>query len=379
MANFPGAELCKDSVHFRRNANLAVRHLQKPAREQGLNASVAYYALAHARASASDQFVNHLKKPYDFRILFAPKVNEMNAHAVAPPPKQSVQALLSGIVDYAGLFPPSMVSMKEAVENFAAYRSGPHAWMLGRFVLPVARLNEFLEAAEDHLTEGDPWRLSVLAGEDITSTLRDVKLFNNSNANRAICDSLEVKANTVSKIDNTVAALPDDLTAYFEISTGENFSDLVSSLAIQKQRAKFRTGGTTREDFPPTREIIRFVRTCMAANVPFKATAGLHHPIRCFRPLTYAADAPRGTMHGFLNVLLMTGFARESYRVSLLEEVMEEEFDEAFTFRDNGVAWRSEHFLTAGHIDRLRTKGMNSFGSCSFTEPVEDLQGLGIL
>lgn len=251
--------------------------------------------------------------------------------------------------------------------------------MLGRFVVPVARLSEFLEAAEGHFSDGDPWRLSVLAGEDIGSTIRDIKLFNTENGSRAVCDSLEVKATTVSKIENTVAALPDELTAYFEISTGDNFADLVTSLSLKGQRAKIRTGGTVREDFPPSRDVIRFVRTCMAANVPFKATAGLHHPIRCFRPLTYAGDAPKGTMHGFLNVLLMTGFARESYRVALLEELMEEEFDEAFAFRDNGIAWRNDHFLTDGHIQRLRSKGMISFGSCSFTEPVEDLQGLGLL
>jgi hypothetical protein len=117
----------------------------------------------------------------------------------------------------------------------------------------------------------------------------------------------------------------------------------------------------------------------MAANVPFKATAGLHHPIRCYKPLTYAANAPKGTMHGFLNVLLMTGFARESYRVSLLEELMEEEFEEAFTFNETGVKWRDDHFMTTAHILLLRRRGMNSFGSCSFEEPIADLQKLGLL
>ncbi len=303
----------------------------------------------------------------------------MTAHSEASSPKQSVRTLLAGIVDYAGLFPPSMVSMSEAVANYASYRKSPHSWLLGRFVTPVARLTEFVDAAEEHFVDGEPWQLSVLAGEDITTTIRDIKLFNTTYAGRAVCDALEVKANTVSKIENTVAALPDDLTAYFEIALNENFVDLIMSLSIKKQRAKIRTGGTAREDFPPTRDIIKFVRSCMAANIPFKATAGLHHPIRCFRPLTYAADAPKGTMHGFLNVLLMTGFARESYRVALLEELMEEEFDEAFVFRDNGVAWRGEHFLTAGHLERLRRKGMISFGSCSFDEPVADLHSLGLL
>lgn len=309
-----------------------------------------------------------------------PKNHTMSSAIEASPPNESVRTLLSGIVDYAGLFPPSMVSMEQAVVNFSSYKNSEQSWLLGRFVLPVARLGEFLESAGDVIGKNEsPWRLSVLAGEDINATIREISLFNKTNAQRFVCDSLEVKANTVSKIENTVNALPEGLAAYFEIAVKENFVDLVSTLALKHQRAKIRTGGTTNDEFPPSREIIRFVRSCMAANVPFKATAGLHHPLRCFRPLTYAQDAPRGTMHGFLNMLLMTGFARESFRVSLLEELMEEEFDEVFTFRDNGVAWRGEHFLTDGHLARLRSKGMISFGSCSFDEPVADLKSLGIL
>ncbi len=316
-----------------------------------------------------------------FSSLLSPKDHTMSSPTEASPPKESVSTLLSGIIDYAGLFPPSMVSMQAAVANYSSYKKSEHGWMLGRFVVPVARLNEFLESAEGVIpSEAEsPWRLSVLAGEDINATIREINLFNTANAERVVCDSLEVKANTVSKIENTVAALPEGLTAYFETAVKENFVDLISTLALKNQRAKIRTGGTVTDDFPPSREIIRFVRTCMAANVPFKATAGLHHPIRCFRPLTYAPDAPQGTMHGFLNMLLMTGFARESFRVSLLEELMEEEFDEVFTFRENGVAWRGEHFLTDGHLSRLRSKGMISFGSCSFDEPIADLRSLGLL
>src|SRR5690606_41708167 len=120
--------------------------------------------------------------------------------------------------------------------------------------------------------------------------------------------------------------LTEGITAYFEVAMNENFADLVSTLAIRGQRAKVRTGGVTHDAFPTSRELIRFVRTCMAANVPFKATAGLHHPIRCFKPLTYAADAPMGPMHGFPNMLLMTGFAREGFRPNILEDLMEDEF-----------------------------------------------------
>ena len=271
--------------------------------------------------------------------------------------------------------------MPEAVINYTTYRSSNYGWMLGRFVTPAARLEEFLESSRDLLPRagGEPWRLSVIAGEDINETIRTVREFNRLNHGRAVGDVLEVRANTISKIENTLFSLPPEITAYFEISTGEALPDLVATLALKGQRAKIRTGGVTNEAFPSSKQIIRFVRTCMAANVPFKATAGLHHPLRCFKPLTYAEDAPQGTMHGFLNMLMMTGFARESFRTSLLEELMEEEFEEAFTFSELGVQWRDQHALSNTHLSLLREKGMHSFGSCSFDEPIADLRALGLL
>jgi hypothetical protein len=306
----------------------------------------------------------------------------MNVHATAAQPLESVRVLLTDIVDYAGLFPPSQLSMQEAVLNYATYRMSNYSWMLGRFVTPVSRLTEFLDHAGEFLPRdpaADPWRLSVIAGEDINQTIKDIKEFHRVAPGGVRVDTLEVKASTVSKIENTVQAVPEGITAYFEIADGPIFVELITALAVKRQRAKVRTGGVKGEDFPKTRELIRFVRTCMAANVPFKATAGLHHPIRCFKPLTYAANAPRGTMHGFLNMLMMTGFARESYRVSLLEEVMEEEFEEVFQFDELGVKWRNDNFISNSQLSLLRRRGMISFGSCSFDEPVADLQAMGLL
>jgi hypothetical protein len=289
--------------------------------------------------------------------------------------------MLAEIIDYAGLFPPSQLSMSEAVLNYATYRMSNYGWMLGRFVVPASRLTELMDYAGEFISRDgkSDWRLSVIAGEDINQTIKDIREFQRLYPTGVKIDMLEVKATTASKIENTVSSVPDGITAYFEIADGPAFVDLVTTLAMKHQRAKLRTGGVVTEDFPKTREIIRFVRTCMAANVPFKATAGLHHPIRCYKPLTYAENAPQGTMHGFLNVLLMTGFARESYRVSLLEELMEEEFGEAFSFGELGVKWRDDHFLTNSQLSLLRRRGMISFGSCSFDEPIADLQSLGIL
>jgi hypothetical protein len=219
----------------------------------------------------------------------------------------------------------------------------------------------------------------VVVGNDVTRTIDQVKDFNAANGGTVICDTLEIRAESEGMIENTALSLPNDVTAYFEVALDLTLPDIISTLSIRGQRAKIRTGGLTPEAFPPTKAIIRFVRTCLAANVPFKATAGLHHPIRCFRPLTYEANSPQGTMHGFLNLFLMTAFAREGYRPTLLHDVMEEEFEEVFRFEDKSVTWRDEYVLTDVQIDSMRSQALQSFGSCSFDEPVSDLQKLGIL
>lgn len=120
------------------------------------------------------------------------------------------------------------------------------------------------------------------------------------------------------------------------------------------------------------------MRVCLAANIPFKPTAGLHHPIRCLKPLTYEKDAPEDTMNGFLNVFLAVGFLKQNFQRSTIHKLLEDEQAENFTFEDDGVLWR-KHFLSTTQLRTLREKNIISFGSCSFDEPVKDLQEIGIL
>jgi hypothetical protein len=295
--------------------------------------------------------------------------------------KESARVLLAGIVDYAGLFPPSALSMPEAVINYATYKNSNYNWMLGRFIVPATRLDEFAASAKDFFTrDKEAWKLSALAGEDIYETVRAVEDFNAEYAPYAECDTLEIKADSVSAIEEIVNIVPPQLTNYFEIPLiSKAFGEMVVTLAIRKQRAKIRTGGTTPEAFPRADEITRFIRTCAAANIPFKATAGLHHPVRCQKSLTYEKDAPVGMMYGFLNVFLAAAFARQGFKPALLNELLEDEWTESFIFDANGVWWRQEHFLNTTQLRLLRERAAISFGSCSFEEPITDLQDLEIL
>lgn len=295
--------------------------------------------------------------------------------------RPSVKALLGGAIDYAGLFPPSAVSMPEAVLNYATYRNSNYSWMLGRLVVTASRLDEFYETAREFISRDgkDPWRVAIIAGDDVTGTINQIKTFNAEHGPDVVCDSIEIRTDSPGDVENASASLPPEIAGYFEVPLDDRLPDLVATLSTCGQRAKIRTGGITPEAFPETDSVIRFVRTCLAANVPFKATAGLHHPIRCFKPLTYEADSVQGTMHGFLNLFLMTGFAREGFRPDLLTDLMEEEFEEVFEFDDQSVSWREGFSLSLRQIVLTRRTAIQSFGSCSFDEPVTDLQKLGIL
>ncbi|HET7190233.1 MAG TPA: hypothetical protein VFI52_18910, partial [Gemmatimonadaceae bacterium] len=85
-------------------------------------------------------------------------------------PASSLRALVAGLVDYAGLFPPASLDMPAAAARYAEYRASADAWMLGRFIVPVARLNEL--AAALPAQPDTPWTLCVLMGDDLQADAR---------------------------------------------------------------------------------------------------------------------------------------------------------------------------------------------------------------
>jgi hypothetical protein len=313
---------------------------------------------------------------------------------------QTIRTLMAGLIDYAGLYPPAALAMAPAAEAFAHARSSEHEWMLGRFICPASRLDELSKAAAvmmpgTHATSGyreyaditEPWRVSVLIDGELGAGLSALQTFNQrhskEDAGRALADVIELKVATPSDVDAALERIPDDLFPFVEfpvevVNSGD-VRGFVAALAGQAAAAKIRTGGVVASAFPSPAKVAEFLVACHGAGVPFKATAGLHHPIRAEYALTYEASSPRGLMHGFLNVFLAaTAVRARGIDARTATAVLEEGDAGAFHFTEVGARWR-DVVLDPLQIAEAREAFALSYGSCSFDEPVQDLKTLGLL
>jgi hypothetical protein len=314
----------------------------------------------------------------------------------------SLRALLEGLVDYAGLFPPAALGMQQAVANYASYLAGDHHWMLGRFIVPAARLAEFRSALK-YLEIPQPWRVSAIIGPDAAGEFEFIAAFNREMRSKAVINAIEVKASNAEEVRSVGKFVPESVMPYFEVPASAPV-ELLSAIAAVNARAKIRTGGVVESAFPAAAMIVQFLLNCAEAKVAFKATAGLHHPLRCVKPLTYEKNAPSGAMHGFLNVFLaasvvhaLTENARHEQRGQLrkaLPAILLNDQPANFVFRDDkatirgtlaesgSAANRNPHFefdVATPVIRRVRETFAIAFGSCSFDEPIEDLRTLNLL
>jgi len=293
----------------------------------------------------------------------------------------AIQVLLHHSIDYAGLFPPAELDMGTALENYARYSDGPAAWALGRFIIPAARLAEL----EHELRRvpgppvNRPWRLAALLGADANSDVQLLDAFNRRHMEAGIViDTVEVKATSETGVGEIVGGVPPRLQTYIEIPLDGDPAPLLGAIGRGGRRAKVRTGGVTHAAFPQTRDLLRFLRASTHLAVPFKATAGLHHPLRAEYKLTYAQNSPSAIMFGFLNLMLAVASLRSGMDDADVERLLEEGDSGAIQADGSGIGWRNRR-LDLAVLRDARRLGMNSFGSCSFTEPIEDLESMHLL
>jgi hypothetical protein len=320
----------------------------------------------------------------------------------------SLRVLLSGIIDYAGLFPPAALPLGQAIRNYAQYHQQPENWMLGRFVCPVTQFDDCAPFVEALFDESSPFRFSALGRGGNNANLFQNTLLNDWEAitrfreqhgRRVVGDVYEgrlpeMPMHEFLALSNLLRIAFENAcftngACYFEAVFGAEWRvQLASVLSALKKIPllgpppdcarnpltgfKLRCGGLHASAFPSPEQVALVIASCRDAKVPLKFTAGLHHPLWHF-------DAGLQThMHGFINVFVAGVLAHaRGLSEDKLRPIIEDEDRQNFNFDDAGLRWKDHHATTDEIIAARRM--VTSFGSCSFDEPRDDLRALGWL
>jgi hypothetical protein len=272
-------------------------------------------------------------------------------------------ALLGRLIDHAALFPPASMDMPEAIEADRAARASEYAWMLDRFICPASKL--------DRLPDDAPALSVVLDGGE-----GDLESVASAQAAGRRVELVEARIDATWIPDTQAlvrSRLGDDVQAFWELPLGRGLRGEVAAVREAGAGAKIRCGGVTADAFPPPAGVAAFVAACRDEGVRFKATAGLHHPFR-------HVEAETGFhMHGFLNLLAAAVLAHSrGLGEAELEAILAEEDPQAFTVGAEGLEVHGHRADTAA-IAAARAELFVAYGSCSFSEPVDDLRTFGIL
>jgi hypothetical protein len=328
--------------------------------------------------------------------------------------KTSFKSFMNKLIDYAGLFPPAKLPMNASVRNFNKYQTGNHSWMLSRFICPVPRLRELDVYHRSLINRENHWNLSALGRggnetkgfmEGLLQDLEDIAEFIRFHKGAAVIDAFEVRlpgelfekpdieriqdflGQSANLFENNIS---NEIISFYESGLLENWNDarrtFINAIAGHNQLIfdnnykkygmagfKLRCGGVKPSMYPSVEQVASAIHTCKNRKIPFKATAGLHHPIRHFNKNAGV------NMHGFINVFGAGVLSHcHDLELGVIEEIVAEENPSNFRFDESAFSWQ-DYLATAEQIEEIRSKYMISFGSCSFDEPLEDLTSLGLM
>lgn len=294
-------------------------------------------------------------------------------------------ALFGALIDYAGLYPPASLDMNGAAAGYRAARASSEGWIAGRFLCPASRLEELAGRLVTTMEAGEaPWSIAATFDLDPGTSAAAAAAFHAEMAPAATVELVEVRLPpqtdlaTIAGLFTTASSVNDTVIPYLEAprdgampATIDTIATVVAE-ALRPGGAKLRCGGLTPDAFPSTHEVAEFIIACTEAELPFKTTAGLHHPIR-------HRDEDMGVMrHGFVNLLTAAIAAREGAGQLSIEAIIADIDPSAFDVDFGGVTWRGERVRPRA-VEETRSHGFVAYGSCEFEEPVEDLGKLGFL
>jgi hypothetical protein len=280
----------------------------------------------------------------------------------------STSPLFSRLIDDAALFPPGNAPMPAAVPAHREHRAAWYSALVGPFLCPASRLDELI----GHLDDDDAgFGVTVIVdtgtggiGPAVDTVAADPQLVLRGIEvplrGEPLSDAAE---RAVRALDAAIGGPDDDEPAYVEVPRTDGWRRALEVVAESGYRAKLRTGGVTPEAFPSEAEVAQFMIACLELDVPFKCTAGLHHAVR-------HTTADRQEQHGFLNVLLAVAAALDGGDDASIAAALAE--------RSSSAVAESIRSIPPGRASEIRS-WLGSYGSCSITDPIDDLIDLKLL
>lgn len=330
---------------------------------------------------------------------------------------ESLRLLLFDLIEYAGMFPPAKLPFEQAFENYLRYRKQPENWILSRFICPTSNLENLSDSIQSDLVDEWPIRVSVLIAssdnplqdpQQIIQEVQKVNHYSEINYPKMMIESIETKISeglidTILK-DEKHDLLSFDLTPFSasilnavmeqkrplqRIFVELPYNGTSISITAVKQMLlefeklnhylskydlltrvgiKIRCGGT---NIIPSIPLSEVMIECAKRNVPFKATAGLHYPF---------FDKVRNEKYGFISLFIASAFAYSNPNIDIefIQTILTEKESQNFFFHENGMTYLNQWHLTNEQISHSR-KLFQSFGSCSFEEPLDELKKIGWL
>jgi hypothetical protein len=269
--------------------------------------------------------------------------------------------LFAELFDDAALFPPGNAPMIEAVPAHRGHRTACYASLVGPFICPDTRLSE-LEDLPD-LPRGMTISLVVTGGPSAISAV--VPLAESRHPLAAVeVAGVRDAADAKKAVAALRATLSPATLGFVEVPRGDTRTEVLDTLAGTGIHAKFRTGGTIVTAFPDETELAEAIVAAIGRDLPFKCTAGLHHAVR------HTAAGTGFEHHGFLNVLAATAAATGGTGSDEVARLLAERSADVVT----GIVRALDDEQASAARQRFL-----SFGTCSITEPLDDLATLGLL
>ncbi|HEX4728834.1 MAG TPA: hypothetical protein VH298_13610 [Jatrophihabitans sp.] len=271
----------------------------------------------------------------------------------------TVPAIAQRLFDDAALFPPGNAAMPDAVAEHVALNTAWYAELVGRFICPAGRLAE-LDAELGRTGSRLAVAVTVPAGPDgLSDAVRAARELPGIDL---VAVELPVSVQSLDQaVERLRPVIEDGLQVFAELPAAELTPAVATRLAAAGVLAKLRTGGTSQDAFPSRDALAAAVTSTVAAGLAFKCTAGLHHAVAHTDPSTGLAH------YGFLNVLLAVRAAQTGADPR-----------EPLHNGDQRSLADQVSALTPDQVAELRAQ-LRSIGSCSVTEPLEDLQLLGLV